>query len=406
MKFKIKILLITLINCSIKFSRLVTSILIYIIYLAPSIILNLFNVKFINLYYQAIGHLISDTDTHIKKKQLNLIPNDRSVLLINSKKVANKYLLKYLRKYFTVIENPLLLFILKPFLNSRIIGVDIEHYSSAINKTAAISEVNSLWSMAKLDPLFFPFESDISRGDQALNKLGVPNNNWFVCLHVRSSGFSICEDLHLYRNSDFDSYIPAIKYIISLGGYCIRMGDSSMPIAPKIDGLIDYAHSDLKDDWLDLYISSQCKFFIGTGSGASSMPFMFGVPILSVNVAPLSNVPQFGSRDITIPKLYKYLSDNDFIGFKSIFSSEMSNFRYNDLFEKNEILVINNTSDEIKDAVIEMYLRLLNQWVTKKEDDELQERFISLLQEGHYSYKTSAKIGISFLRKYKDLIDS
>ena len=101
-----------------------------------------------------------------------------------------------------------------------------------------------------------------------------------------------------------------------------------------------------------------------------------------------------------------YLSDNDFIGFKSVFNSEMSNFRYNDLFEKNEILVINNTSDEIKDAVAEMYLKLSNQWVTKKEDDELQERFISLLQEGHYSYKTSAKIGISFLRKYKDLLDS
>ena len=376
------------------------------IYFVPSIILNLFNIKFINLYFEAIGHLISDTDTHIKKQQLNLISNYKSILLINSKKVANKYLLKYLRKYFIIIENPFLVFLLDPFLKSRFVGLDIEHYSSAINKTADISEVNSLWGGQNLGPLFFPFESDIKRGELALQELGVSKNNWFVCLHVRSSGFSITENVHSYRNSDFNTYIPAIKYIISLGGHCIRMGDSSMPIAPKIEGLIDYAHSTLKADWLDLYISSQCKFFIGTGSGAASMPFMFGVPILSVNVAPLSNVPQFGSRDVTIPKLYKYLSDNVFIGFKSIFSSEMSNFRYNDLFEKNEILVINNTPDEIKDAVEEMYLRISNQWVTKKEDDELQDRFISLLKEGHYSFKTSAKIGTSFLRKYKDLIDS
>lgn len=182
------------------------------------------------------------------------------------------------------------------------------------------------------------------------------------------------------------------------------MGDTSMPVAPKINGLIDYAHSDLKEDWLDLYISSRCKFFIGTGSGATAMSFFFGIPIVSVNIAPLSHVPLISPGDISIPKLYLNFN-NELMGFKEVFSTDSANYRYNNLFVDKKIDVIYNTSEEIKDVVKEMYLRVSSKWINEIDDDELQEKFISLLKDGHYSFKSSARIGSSFLRKYKELLE-
>ena len=47
---------------------------------------------FIHIFYtQAVGHLLLDSDTHIKKKQLKLIPNNKSVLLVDRKDISNLY---------------------------------------------------------------------------------------------------------------------------------------------------------------------------------------------------------------------------------------------------------------------------------------------------------------------------
>jgi putative glycosyltransferase (TIGR04372 family) len=396
LKIKIRIL---------KFYEVSSIFLIDILYFIPTIILKVLKIEFLNIYTQAVGHLLLDSDTHIKKKKLNLIPNNKSILLVDKKDIANLYFVKYLEIHFIVFQNHYLVKILKPFLDFKRIGVNVVNYTSAIDKTAEIFKINSIWSNKGLNPIFRPIKSDILRGDQALQKLGVLENNWFVCLHVRSSGFSTMENIHNYRNTDFDTYIPAIKYIISMGGLCVRMGDSSMPAAPQISGLIDYAHSEIKADWLDLYISSKCKFFIGTGSGASAMAFIFGVPTVSLNICPFSSVPLIASGDISIPKLYLNKINNNLMGFKEIMSSDCANFRYNDLFVNEQIEVINNTSEEIKDTVMEMYLRLSNKWITLPDDEELHDLYLFNLKENHYAFNSSARVGMAFLKKYKNLLN-
>ena len=202
-----------------KYLKLFYILLIHCLYFIPSIILNLCNIKFINLYYQAIGHLLLDADTHVKKKKLKLIPNYTSILVISDTIVANKYAVKYLKSYFVVFENKYVVKILKPFLDSKIVGLNIENYTAAINKTAEIFEINTIWKNKGMAPLFNLLHSDVKRGENALQMLGISKNNWFVCLHVHSSGFSIMEEAHTYRNSPFDTYIKAIEFIISMGGY-------------------------------------------------------------------------------------------------------------------------------------------------------------------------------------------
>ena len=115
-----------------------------------------------------------------------------------------------------------------------------------------------------------------------LEILGVAADEWFVCLHVRTSTFH--SDGEKYRNSSFGNYIDAIDLIIGLGGKVIRMGepDSDIDVMYK-GGLINYPDSMLKSEQMDLYLIKHCKFYIGTTSGILDTAYLFQTPTLCTN---------------------------------------------------------------------------------------------------------------------------
>ena len=58
-----------------------------------------------------------------------------------------------------------------------------------------------------------------------------------------------------------------IKEVISRGGAVFRVGDKSMTPLPKTKGLIDYPFSNLKSDFMDIFLAATSKFVVGTASG-------------------------------------------------------------------------------------------------------------------------------------------
>jgi putative glycosyltransferase (TIGR04372 family) len=62
-------------------------------------------------------------------------------------------------------------------------------------------------------------------------------------------------------------YIKAIKAVTKAGGWVFRMGDPSMTPLPKMPQVIDYAHNEIRCDWMDIFLGATFKFLIGTGSG-------------------------------------------------------------------------------------------------------------------------------------------
>ena len=71
--------------------------------------------------------------------------------------------------------------------------------------------------------------------DDDLNKhisdFGINKNDWYVCFFARDDGWEKThyniESLHSLRNSDVNKYIDSMKFIISKGGYVIRLGKFS-----------------------------------------------------------------------------------------------------------------------------------------------------------------------------------
>ena len=118
-----------------------------------------------------------------------------------------------------------------------------------------------------------------------LVELGVPENAWFVCLHVRESGYWDDQQTDgQYRNANITNYHLAIKAITDRGGWVVRMGDSTMTKLPAIEKVIDYPFTKYKNHLMDLYLIGQCEFYIGMQSGIFDVVTLFKRPMLLVNM--------------------------------------------------------------------------------------------------------------------------
>ena len=379
-------------------------VIVIVIYLIPALILRLLNFRFPTFQVRRIGHLLAEPECYLREEGLELIPKRRIIMLAPNKVVSNNTAVQYWRQYLTVITSPMLVRLFRHFLWNPLTRIDVSRYCIAINNVPELFKIQALWGGRP--PFFKILSRDVYRGQNALNELGVSSDDWFVCIHCRGGGYSTHDEhLHSFRNSSIDEYLLTIEYIIALGGICIVMGDPTMGPTPKIKNLIDYAHHPIRCDWLDLYIAANCRFFLGTASGAFYMSSIFGVPVASANMAPLGAVFPGGMKDIGIPKMYKDISSGRLLSFKEILNSPMSNFRASSEFKTSGIELVNNSPEEIRDLAIEQLERITApNFSYDKEDEALQLRFRDLYKPEHYSYWSASRVGRAFLRHYQYLL--
>jgi len=280
----------------------------------------------------------------------------------------------------------------------------VNRYVSPINKGASFPKIQRRYYETGGRALLSLKDIDFQRGWQKLVDFGLPPDAWFVCVHCREEGY-IPGEGQTYRNADITSYIPAIEAIIERGGWVIRLGDASMKKIPKNKNVIDYAHLNDKSDWMDVFLCGACKFFLGSASGLAAVSGVFGVPSAIANQAPVSVVLPFLPFDIGIPKLLYSKRERRYLKFSEILNSPIGNFRYDSLYKDCDVCVVNNTPEVIEALAVEMLDMINGVIVYTAEDNELQERFKSLMNENHYSYGSLARVGRNFLRKYSFLLD-
>jgi len=129
---------------------------------------------------------------------------------------------------------------------------------------------------------------------------GLRAEDRIVTLHCREAGFRV--DRHQdVRNADITSYLPAIRALTARGFTVVRLGDRSMTRLPDMDGVIDYAHSPLKTKALDILLPGAAAFHVGSSSGLSQVPLLYGTPCLFTNWYPCDLLP-WGRANWTILK--------------------------------------------------------------------------------------------------------
>jgi putative glycosyltransferase (TIGR04372 family) len=173
-------------------------------------------------------------------------------------------------------------------------------------------------------------------------------------LHIRTSIFH--SDDADYRNATFANYIASIRYITSLGGKVVRLGDAGSGIVScHVPGLVDYPNTRLKSEAMDLFLIARCRFYLGTLSGILDTAYLLRTPTLCVNSL------HFDMRSPN-PKdrmLYKRIRRK---GEKRLLTFGEALDCYQDILATNWRLryeFIENSSDEILAAVME-FISVMN----------------------------------------------
>jgi putative glycosyltransferase (TIGR04372 family) len=114
-------------------------------------------------------------------------------------------------------------------------------------------------------------------------RLGLPGDAWFVCLHVRESGFH--NDTMTERNATILNYVEAIKEVTARGGWVVRLGDPTMTRLPTMEKVIDYPFTPSKSALMDIYLICECRLYIGMQSGLYDVARLFQRPVILANMA-------------------------------------------------------------------------------------------------------------------------
>ena len=272
----------------------------------------------------------------------------------------------------------------------------------------ALALIEQHWDREKRGPLFKLTPEDINYGRDRLSSLGVPKDAWFACLHVRDGGFKGNE---FFREAPIEDYLMAIQAVADRGGWVIRMGDPTMTPLPQMDNVIDYPHSDMYSDRMDIILCGLCRFFIATSSGLYCVARPFGKPIVQTNYLPTCAL-FLSNQDVFLPKLARRISgDGKLLNFSEIMSAPFS-FGVHDInYKQLGVELINNTPEEIKEIVEEMIDKLDGKFKVDATDEALQANFKEMTAKVETLYgldnvPINCQIGTHFLRRYQYLLPS
>ena len=200
----------------------------------------------------------------------------------------------------------------------------------------------------------------------------------FVCLMVRDSKY-LCSEFpdqrwtyHSYRDSDIQTYIEAVDYLISEDVFVFRMGKQmASPMNFNNPKFIDYAFRKDKSDFLDVWLFANCDLCITTGCGPDMFSDVFRRPILALNFLPLQNLWSW-SNALHYPKTLRWQKSQRLLS-----STEYLTHAYyaSEEYCRAGIDIQDLTEAQISEAVREAWERVKGSWASNCHDLELQQEF-------------------------------
>ena len=215
----------------------------------------------------------------------------------------------------------------------------------------------------------------------------------------------------------------AVEEITKRGYYVFRMGKKvSTPLNTSNPKVIDYANSNLRSDFLDIYLGANCEFYLGSGSGFSSVPYIFRKPLARI-VFPLVQATKpdvsqvecatgkknetlfcdFGlsSRNgLTLTKHYFLKEKKKKLTLNEIFLRNLATNTKDNYYLENGIVVKDPSPDEIKEMALEMVDLIENKYVRSQSDDILEEKAQRIFDQNINSLAFKKKISESFNIKF------
>jgi len=371
--------------------KLLFNIPIYIVAIIPCVIIRLIRpwivVRIEHLSVINFGALVRHTAIYyLEKKQKINQPTKKCIDLFYvhpSDKIYNKQIIKMWKRKLNFLSGHFLNPIDK--VNELIPGWKI-HKIEVTNRSMKQHKANSL--IEKYQPLNFTSKEEIY-GKEILKKFGLSENDKFVCLAVRDEAYQLKKvsarfkdwSYHDHRNFDINNFIMAAESLAERGYYVFRMGVVvKKALNTKNNKIIDYANSNLRSDFMDVYLGAKCTFCISTGFGFEEVPFVFRRPIALIQCpfGDIGKIFAYSDKFLVLTKHHILEKENRELSLSEIFSHGVAYAERSKIFGERGIKLVDNTPEEIKDLVIEMANNLESKKKLNNEENQLQKNFKNL----------------------------
>ena len=346
------------------------------------------------------------------KEKITLILDAKEILKKNPLVNINFFILAYEKinnKKFNFFEN----FI--NYLFFRIVRYDKKYKNFFVDfsfhNNTKVFEVFKILSKKKI--ISFGFNEEIK--DRIISDLTKKEILLFHCRDesYKKKVFETDLSYHDYRNEDLRIYENALNKVNKKKNYStVRFGSIGEKKCQKENGIFDYTFSKFRNQFNDIHLMKNCKIYIGTGSGPDTLALNFQKPIVFINWIHLPNLFTFQNNIVAIFKKIYDKKEKKFLKFKDLLNL---NFKLNkektpvglyyrsQQYQLNNLEVINNSEDEIYNAVKEMLNYLDGRF---NFDIKVQDKF----REQYHKYnknEISDKFFISeyFIKKNLDLFN-
>jgi len=346
-----------------------------------------------------LGHFVFDVAFYLSNPMRCVDKRFSLDLFGMAKKQANSYFLKLSRRYIRISR-------FNKYLHdvNRLIPFGKKQTMLSSREVNGSRDMMGIVSESEI-PIEFSHEDD-EIGHAYLKSIGCTLGK-FVCLIVRDQTYLSTHlsdkdwSYHSFRNSSINTYRSAATELANRGYFVIRMGKYvTERFNIEHQNVIDYATSEHRNDFLDIWLMARCQFAISTGTGLDTVTKVFKKPVVHVNYLPAMDYESF-ANNITAFKKLVWKETNQFLSLEEMLEhSYSSTSRYSD----KGIAVVDLSPDEIKNAVFEMVDRINGEWVDHSFDKELQDRFWKIFRaskwfSGHGYTHPDARYSTSILRK-------
>ena len=179
------------------------------------------------------------------------------------------------------------------------------------------------------------------------------NDKW-ICVHNRDEAYlkryykSFDTSYHNYRNFPIKDLEKAILLFVKKKYFVIRVGsESTGELKISSDRYFDYSRSNIKSDFMDLFISSKSDLFISNNTGVDAFGILFRKPVLHVGSIPVGAISTYSNKILNTILNHYSISLKRNLNLSEIFEKNLHLGWTNDFFEKKKIRLIKFKPTEI-----------------------------------------------------------
>ena len=377
---------------------IILTIPLYFIYLPLILLISLISpiilFRFNNAPSARIGHLACEIEYYLCKKKYDkkfikrkLFPLKVDFFYFDL--VCNTQLVKMCRRQLNVIPK----FFLKPLLDlTKFLSKFFKIFNKHLLKLGYHRDIYHFQEKTGTQLSFT--KDELIRGKKEIfEKFGIKYDSKFACLAIRDEDYLKKEfpeknfSYHNPRNTSMKKFIPAIKEIVKKNYYVFRMGKHvKKPLSIKNKKIIDYAMSNNRSDFLDIYLASQCDFLLCSSTGIQNITEIFRKPFATLMI-PLGAIDTKSKKNINLVKHYHFIKTGKKLTLEEIFLYDVALSGVNNIdFKKKGIELKENSATEIKDLVLDMMNNIKNKWVLSKQNQKLQNEFNKKFLKTYYKY--------------------